>query len=106
MFAAGASGAALAWLGIGHWLAVVLPFMVFVFGTAILMPNAMAAALSPFPRSAGSATSLIGAIGFGSGALISAVLGALFDGTARPMATIAGLAGVGALLAHRMLLKG
>ena len=105
MFAAGASGALLAWLGIGHWLAVVLPFTGFLFGTAILMPNAIAAALSPFPQAAGSATSLIGAIGFGSGALISSLLGALFDGTARPMASIAALAGVGALLAHRGLLK-
>jgi DHA1 family bicyclomycin/chloramphenicol resistance-like MFS transporter len=106
MFAAGAGAALLAWLGVGHWLAVVLPFMVFLFGTAMIMPNAMAAALSPFPQSAGSATSLIGAIGFGSGALISTLLGAAFDGSARPMATTAGLAGVGALLAHRMLLHG
>jgi MFS transporter, DHA1 family, multidrug resistance protein len=106
MFAAGGSAALLAWLGVGHWLAVVLPFMAFLFGTAVIMPNAIAAALSPFPQSAGSATSLIGAIGFGSGALISTVLGALFDGTARPMATTAGLAGVGALLAHRLLLHG
>jgi DHA1 family bicyclomycin/chloramphenicol resistance-like MFS transporter len=66
----------------------------------------MATALSPFPQSAGSATSLIGAIGFGSGALISTLLGAAFDGSARPMATTAGLAGVGALLAHRLLLHG
>ena len=106
MFAAGAGAALLAWLGIGHWSAVVLPFMVFLFGTAMIMPNAMAAALSPFPQSAGSATSLIGAIGFGSGALISTLLGAAFDGSARPMATTAALAGVGALLAHRLLLHG
>jgi len=106
MFAAGAAGALLAWSGVGHWLAVVLPFMLFLFGTAMLMPNAIAAALTPFPQSAGSATSLIGAIGFGSGALISTALGLLFDGTARPMATTAGLAGVGALVAHRLLHHG
>ena len=106
MFAAGASAALLAWLEVAHWLAVVLPFMVFLFGTAVLMPNAIAAALSPFPHSAGSATSLIGAIGFGSGALISTVLGAAYDGTARPMATVAGLAGLAAVIAHRKLLHG
>ena len=106
MFAAGTGAALLAWLGVGHWSAVVLPFMVFLFGTAMIMPNAMAAALSPFPQAAGSATSLIGAIGFGSGALISTLLGAAFDGSARPMATTAALAGVGALLAHRLLLHG
>jgi len=106
MFGAGAGGALLAWLGFGHWLAVVLPFMLFLFGTAMIMPNAIAAALTPFPQAAGSATSLIGAIGFGSGALISTALGLLFDGTARPMATTAGLAGVGAFITHRLLLHG
>jgi MFS transporter, DHA1 family, multidrug resistance protein len=106
MFGGGASATLLAWLGFGHWLAVVLPFMLFLFGTALIMPNAVAAALTPFPQAAGSATSLIGAIGFGCGALISTVLGLAFDGTARPMATTAGLAGLGAFVAHRMLLHG
>lgn len=106
MAAGGVAAATLAWSGAGHWLAVVLPFMVFLFGTALIMPNAMAAALTPFPHAAGSATSLIGAIGFGSGAIISTVLGAAFDGTARPMATLAALAGIGAFFGERLLLRG
>ena len=101
MMAAGVAAAALAWAGAGHWLAVVLPFMLFLFGTAIIMPNAVAAALTPFPHAAGSATSLIGAIGFGSGALISTLLGAAFDGTARPMATLAAVAGIAAFILYR-----
>jgi DHA1 family bicyclomycin/chloramphenicol resistance-like MFS transporter len=106
MCAAGLTAAGLAWIGVGHWLAVVLPFMVFLFGTALIVPNAMAAALTPFPQSAGSASSLIGAIGFGCGALISTVLGAAFDGTARPMATLAALAGVAAFFLERSLARG
>ncbi len=106
MCAAGLAAAALAWSGAGHWLAVVLPFMAFLFGSALVMPNALAAALTPFPQSAGAATSLIGAVGFGSGALISTALGAAFDGTARPMASLAALAGVGAFLFERLLLRG
>jgi len=106
MCGAGIAAAALAWLGIGHWLAVVLPFMVLLFGTALIVPNAMAAALSPFPRSAGSASSLIGAIGFAAGAVISTALGAAFDGTARPMTAVAALAGIGALLIERWLARG
>ena len=106
MCGAGLAAAALAWLGVGHWLAVVLPFMLFLFGTALIVPNAMAAALSPFPRSAGSASSLIGAIGFAAGALISTVLGAAFDGTARPMATVVALAGIGAFAFERFLARG
>ena len=106
MCVAGLAAAALAWLGIGHWTAVVLPFMVLLFGTALIVPNAMAAALSPFPRSAGSASSLIGAIGFTAGAVLSTALGAAFDGTARPMAAVAALAGIGALFFERRLARG
>jgi DHA1 family bicyclomycin/chloramphenicol resistance-like MFS transporter len=101
MMAAGVFAAALAWGGAAHWLAVVVPFALFLFGTAIIMPNAIAAALTPFPHAAGSATSLIGAIGFGSGALISTLLGAVFDGSARPMATLAAVAGIAAFILNR-----
>jgi DHA1 family bicyclomycin/chloramphenicol resistance-like MFS transporter len=106
MVAAGLTGAALAWTGQAHWLAVVLPFMVFLFGTALIVPNAIAAALTPFPAAAGSASSLIGAIGFAAGALISSALGAAFDGTARPMASVAGAAGIAAYFFERFLVRG
>jgi DHA1 family bicyclomycin/chloramphenicol resistance-like MFS transporter len=106
MLVSGVAAAALAWSGAGHWLAVTLPFMVLLFGTALIVPNATAAALTPFPASAGAASSVIGALGFTVGALISTVLGAAFDGTARPMASVAALAGVGAFLAERFLFRG
>jgi DHA1 family bicyclomycin/chloramphenicol resistance-like MFS transporter len=106
MLAAGMTGAALAWSGIAHWSAVVLPFLAFLFGTALIVPNATAAAISPFPGSAGAAVSLVGAMGFGVGALISTALGAAFDGSARPMATLAACGGVGAFLLERKLLRG
>ncbi len=106
MLVSGAAAAALAWTGVGHWLAVVLPFMVLLFGTALIVPNATAAALTPFPATAGAASSVIGALGFTVGALISTVLGAAFDGTARPMASAAAIAGIGAFLFERRLLRG
>jgi DHA1 family bicyclomycin/chloramphenicol resistance-like MFS transporter len=106
MLGAGLTAAALAWAGVAHWLAVVVPFFAYLFGTALIVPNATAAALSPFPGSAGSASSLIGAIGFTAGAVVSAGLGAAFDGTARPMATVAAAAGVAAFLLERFLLRG
>jgi DHA1 family bicyclomycin/chloramphenicol resistance-like MFS transporter len=106
MLASGATAAALAWLGAHHWVAVVLPFTVFLFGTALLLPNAYAAALTPFPESAGSATSIIGCFGFTAGALISTVLGAAFDGSARPLATAAALAGLAAFVFERSLSRG
>lgn len=106
MLAGGALAAALAWSGLGHWLAVVIPFAVFLFGTALVMPNAIATALTPFPATAGAASSLIGAIGFTAGALVSTLLAAAFDGTARPMTAAAALAGIGAALFELLLRRG
>lgn len=106
MLAGGAAAAALAWSGVGHWLAVTLPFVAVLFGTALIVPNATAAALTPFPAYAGAASSVIGAIGFTVAALVSTALGAAFDGSARPMATAAAIAGLGAFLFERLLLRG
>jgi DHA1 family bicyclomycin/chloramphenicol resistance-like MFS transporter len=106
MLAGGAAAAVLAWSGVAHWLAVVLPFFVFLFGTALIVSNATASALSPFPASAGSASSLIGAMGFTAGAIVSSLLGAAFDGSARPMATVAAFAGTAAFTFERLLLRG
>lgn len=106
MLAGGAAAALLAWAGVAHWLAVVVPFFVFLYGTALIVPNATAAALSPFPATAGSASSLIGAIGFTAGAIVSSLLGAAFDGSARPMASVAALAGAAAFVFERSVLRG
>lgn len=97
VFAAGLAAAVSAWGGVAHPAAVVLPFMLFLFGSALIIPNATALALQPFARTAGTAASLMGATQFAVGALVSSLLGALFDGTARPMAAVALVAGALAL---------
>jgi DHA1 family bicyclomycin/chloramphenicol resistance-like MFS transporter len=106
VLAGGTSAAALAWAGIAHPLAVALPFAAFLCGTAFIAPNATAAALTPFPKSAGAASSLMGAASFAVGAVLSAVLGVLFDGSARAMASAAALGGLGAFLVVRSSLRG
>ena len=103
--ASGVVAAMLAWGGVSHWLAIVMPFMAFMFAASCVMPNATAAALSPFPASAGTASSLLGACTFVFGATVSISLGALFDGTARPMAGALALAGLWALAAERTLMR-
>jgi len=102
----GATAAVLAWAGVLHWLALVGPFCLFLFGSALVIPSATALAISPFPQMAGSASSLIGATGFTSAAIVSTVLAAFFDGSGRPMATVAALAGVAAIAFERMLARG
>jgi len=54
-----------------------------VFG--FMNPNAMALALQPFTRNAGSASAMIGSIQMGAGASASALLSHLYNGTAMPM---------------------
>lgn len=104
-FASGLALALLAGLEVSHWSAIVLPMLSYILGSAFLVPNAMAAAMTPFPQMAGSASSLLGALPFASGALVSAVLGAAFDGTPRPFALAVALAGAGAFAAERLLLR-
>ena len=106
MLGSGVAAAALAWTGVNHWAAVTLPFTAMLFGTALIVPNATAAALQPFPASAGAASSIIGTIGFTAAAAISTLLGAVFDGSARPMASVAALAGLGAFVFERVLIRG
>jgi DHA1 family bicyclomycin/chloramphenicol resistance-like MFS transporter len=97
--------AALALAGLPHWSAVVLPMILYLFGCSFMIPNATAAALSPFPQMAGAASSLLGALPFGLGALVSAGLAAGFDGTTRPMALAIALFGMLAFLAERFLFR-
>ena len=99
--AAGLLTAAAAWSGVEHWAALVAAFMLYMFSASLTVPNAQAAALTPFPRTAGAASSLIGASAFALGAGISTVLGVIFDGTARPMASVAAMAGVAAFALER-----
>ena len=102
---AGIVATALAWSGVVHWLAIVAPFMAFMFAASCVVPNAIAAALSPFPRSAGTASSLLGACAFLVGAAVSIVLGGVYDGSARPMTAALALAGLGSWLAERFLMR-
>ena len=98
--------ALLSWAGATHWMALVGPFCVLLFGTALIIPSATSMALSPFPQTAGAASSLIGAIGFTSGAILITILGVTFDGTSRPMASMAAVAGLCAFTFERMLARG
>jgi len=103
--AAGLCTLAVAWSGATHWAPMVAAFAFYMFAASMIVPNTQAAALTPFPETAGAASSLIGACAFGLGAAISALLGAVFDGSARPMATVAACAGIAAFSFERWLAR-
>lgn len=84
--AGGAVMAALAWTRPPGVLEAVAPYFVFMIGAGLVLPNAMAGGVGPFPRMAGLASSLLGFAQMGIAALVGIAVAHLTDGTARPMA--------------------
>ena len=89
------AGAAAGWYGLGltiFFLFLFLAFMGFTY------PNAAALALAPFDKNAGTASSLLGMLQLGVGALASIAVSAFMKGTSFPMAAIIAVSSVIALL--------
>lgn len=72
---------------------------------SLIGPNSMAMALQRYPHMAGTASSLMGVMQFGLGALFGAMVGQTFDGTIAPMTTAMGIAGALCLISHRALVR-
>ncbi|WP_027351763.1 Bcr/CflA family multidrug efflux MFS transporter [Halotalea alkalilenta] len=87
-----------AWFGWGGLLGLVIPIFLFMSMNGLIVANSVAGALSAFPHQAGSASSLLGAMHYGSGILSAAMLGWFSDGTPWTMAWIMGLTGLGCLV--------
>lgn len=81
------------------------PVILMLVALAFITPGTTAGAMSPFPHLAGSASSLLGFIQFLAGAIATAVIGILNDGTPAPMATVIGLCTVGSLTAYLTLVR-
>ncbi|OAN48070.1 Bcr/CflA family drug resistance efflux transporter [Paramagnetospirillum marisnigri] len=108
--AAGAVMAALAWTGVVApgplGLAALLgPLLIFFVFAAMVLPNATAGAIAPFPRMAGAASAGIGFTQMAGGAGIGWLAGLAFDGTARPMATAMAVLGLTAWALFLILVR-
>ena len=68
--------------------AVAFPAAVWMFGHGLHYPHSMAAAVAPFPQSAGAASSLIGFFQTSAGAVAAFLAGLTYDGTAVPLAML------------------
>ena len=62
-------------------------------------------AMQHYPHMAGKASSLMGVMTFGAGAIFGAIVGQTFDGTIAPMTTAMGIAGILCLVSHRTLVR-
>jgi DHA1 family bicyclomycin/chloramphenicol resistance-like MFS transporter len=85
--------AVLAWTGIGGFPALFAAIFLCLSTIGLILPNATAAVMAPFPEQAGVASALLGMLQFSVGAATGALVGLFHDGTPRPMAfTMAGCA--------------
>lgn len=84
--AAGLAIAGLALSGVHTLAAVLLPIALYLFATGLNLPCAMAGAIGPFPRLAGTASALMGFMQMTSGALVGIAVGRMHDGTPVPTA--------------------
>jgi DHA1 family bicyclomycin/chloramphenicol resistance-like MFS transporter len=93
----------LLWSGAMTPLAVMAPTVVYFFGMGITVPNIQAGAVSPFPRNAGAASSLLGLFQYASAGAVTYTLGHFGFDPALLMATMMGVAGVAAITVFTLL---
>jgi DHA1 family bicyclomycin/chloramphenicol resistance-like MFS transporter len=91
-----------AFIGLNLPIAIVLPVMLCMGSMGFIMPNAAVGALSRHAAQAGSASALMGTIQFALAALSGVMVGALTDGTPRPMAAMVLAGAIGAFAADRL----
>ncbi|MFB9843160.1 multidrug effflux MFS transporter [Mucilaginibacter ginsenosidivorans] len=79
------TGALNGWFGL--WSTIAMVFVVLFF-VGLTNPNTSALSMAPFPRNAGVASALLGAMQLGLGALSSSAMGLFSGRSAVPLATI------------------
>jgi DHA1 family bicyclomycin/chloramphenicol resistance-like MFS transporter len=105
MLVAGVTLGALALAGPKHPAMIVVPMFLFMVAFMLTMPPATAAALTPFPDIAGSASSLLSFFQFVVASTAALLVGSMFDGTARPMAVTIAVASLGAFASFRLVYR-
>lgn len=102
--AGGLVGAALAAAGVETLPAILVPMFLFILGTGLTLPNAMAGAVGPYPTMAGLASALMGFVQMGVAALVGILVGHLSHGASLPMmGTVAAVALLAWLSARGMV---
>jgi DHA1 family bicyclomycin/chloramphenicol resistance-like MFS transporter len=88
-------------LGFHQPIALFAPIALAVFGNGITLPNAQAAAINEFPRTAGSASGLTGFLQMSFSAVAAQMVAVIFNGTVYPLLLLMLAASVMSLLCFR-----
>lgn len=103
--AAGTAMVALAFAGVHSVAAIIAPYFVFLVSVGFTQPAAIAGAIGPYTRIAGTASALFGFVQLSFGSLAGYVVGRLYDGTPMPMAAAIGIGTWGAFLSFQLLVR-
>jgi len=102
---AGTMMAVLSGIGVNHVMAVIGPMVLYMIGVGIVMPQAMAGAIGPFPHMAGVASALFGFVQSTLAALVGVGVGHLHNDTPIPMTLVIALMGVATPLVYWWLVR-
>jgi DHA1 family bicyclomycin/chloramphenicol resistance-like MFS transporter len=101
----GSAMLAFAIFGLPDPRAMVLPMIPYLFGFACIIPQCASGALTPFGRTAGTASSLQGFIQSMLGATVSVILAFTANGTLYPMAIAIALSGGASIASYVFLIR-
>lgn len=90
--------------GLAPSLAITLPMAIYALGVGLVMPQAMASAMMPFPERAGAASSFVGLCQMSLSALVGLGVGLLLTGSALPLPAV--IASIGCLAVLLFALSG
>ncbi|MGZ8291145.1 MAG: multidrug effflux MFS transporter [Telluria sp.] len=76
-------------LGYAHWSVVVVAMFLTMLAHGVNFPVSQSGSVTPFPQQAGTAAGLMGAVVMLAAFCVGTVVGATFDGTLFPLATVA-----------------
>lgn len=103
----GAGAGAVMWglarAGVESLPAILGPMFFAVMAVGLVMPNAVARALAPYPAMAGAAAALLGFVQMGAAALVGVVVGHRVDADPGVLPLAVALCGLAVPLAHRTL---
>jgi DHA1 family bicyclomycin/chloramphenicol resistance-like MFS transporter len=85
-------------IGTGSSLEVTVPMALYAMGVGLVLPQANASAMMPFPDRAGAASSLQGLVQMSFAAIVGATLGHFLDASALLMPVFISVMGIAALL--------
>ena len=105
MAVAGLAMLGLAIFGLPDPRLLVLPMVLYMFGFACIIPQCASGALTPFGRTAGTASSLQGFTQSMMGATVSVILALTANGTLYPMAIAIAASGVASVISYILLIR-